>query len=289
MANSYFTGKIHTGLYGADAWQFVQNFIFASHNRYIFGRAWRSSDYMDASLNSENEVIIDVRPADGYYDRYHRHSIFRKASDAKGVLRELAYMIKKYMYYTFGNEYVDIEGDCRGMSKNDYIRTKWTHKNTDVVETLGGPVRETFEYTRFFKNPAHMGHIRPKAEFAVTVAEVNYVYTLFRDFSRNHTNKFSKKIVDRFTSAKFDPLQSEMEACRRQEYQRIYDEFEAKITDATPEFSCSAHTQSAAYLELQSIIKDFKAKQEQVIADLKSQRDAAFKELSDSLSFLTNI
>lgn len=297
MARSYsstfFIGPLRTGLYGATSWQFIQNFINVmgtESGRRALGRSSWSCDYMNARIDTNNEVVIEVTGPKGYYSYHHNKTIFRKSQDPKIVLQEFAYLIKKYMYYVLGRKFKQM-GYVDG--QNAFIRKHWTNKNTDEVETLSRIVNE-YEYEKLLNDTDIVGHghQKPSKDFVVTVADVNYVYTVFRNYARGRkTDKFSRKIVERFNGKKFDPLQSEMEECRRQRIKEIMDEYGEKITNTIPEYSAVTRNgeNSAAYLELQSIIKAFKAKQEKIKEALILERDAAIKEFTDSLSFMTNI
>lgn len=288
-----FIGTLHTGLYGADTWQLIQNFInelSSSRGRSACGRAAWSSEYMTAHLDTSNEVVIEVTGPKGYYSYHHGKSIFCKSSDPKVVLQEFGYLMKRYMYYLIGR---DFNKNQNPEGLNAYIRKRWTNKNTEVVNRLSD-INDEFGYERILKDVdiVGAGHPAPVKDFPVTVADVNYVYTVFRNYSRGKkADKFSGKIKDRFNGKKFDPLQSEMEACRRQRIKEIQDDFAEKINNATPEYSVVTRSgeKSAAYLELQVLINDFKAKQDKIIEQLKAERDAAIAEFAESLSFLSNI
>jgi hypothetical protein len=279
----YFVGDIRTNLYGADAWQFIQTMICEiGEQDQIFGRAGHSAYYMHAHLDNTNEVIITVTPPVGYYDRDHRHTIFRKATDARGVLKEFAHLIRRYMYNKIERDYQNpINSD---KTLREYINSKWNHTNNDVADYLCSKFKaDNYYMRRLYESQLTRGHRRFNSNFKITVAEINYIYTLFRDYRRNHEHKFSEKIVKRFTTDHYNPMMTEMETLRRKEYSRIYDEYEKKIIDQTPERQSNVDIQSSAFNKLQKLICEFKLQQEEVIKQLISERDAKLAELNVDL------
>ena len=279
----YFVGDIHTNLYGADAWQFIQTMICEIGEQcQIFGRSSHSAYYMFAHLDNTNEVIITVEPPVGCYDRDHRFTIFRKATDARGVLKEFAHLIKQYMYNKFKRDYQNPINSDKTLT--EYIRSKWNHTNNDVADYLCSQFKADCYYMRrLYESQLPCSHRRFNSNFKITVAEINYIYTLFRDYLRNREHKFSEKITERFTTDRYNPLMTEMETLRRKEYSRIYDEYEKKIIDQTPERQSNVEIQPSAFIKLQQLIIEFKMQQEEVIKQLISERDAKLAEINTSL------
>lgn len=279
--DDYFYGALHTGLYGAEAWQIIQNILNAIHysTKRSSSIAKCTTYYMAAYIATNNEVIINVSNPRSELCC----TIFKNSSNPDVILQELAKLIKQYMYSMLNREYI-VNPAITGRTK--YIQNNWNATNTTKVTKLSGIIAK-YRYTQVMSdlldcNINMSGHPEPAEQFDVSFADVFYVYTVFRKYNNDkRLAKFDKNIINRFSKQKLNPLQAEMELCRRQQIKEICDEYERKIYD-----ELAQHSDSTAYRKYQKLVGMFYAKQQRIIEGLEQERDNKLKELNENFNYL---
>lgn len=119
----------------------------------------------------------------------------------------------------------------------------------------------------------------------VTIADLYFIYEKLIGRLEKSTNKYDSAVTKRLLGEKRDVISTEAEIARRAEVERINAEYKEKIRNATPTYNYG-RTTSAAYLELERIINEFKARCKDNVAALEKERDEKLAEVNAVMSFM---
>lgn len=283
------TDVIHTDLYGNDTYQFFRNFLASIRRNCWFGRNRLISHHIRVNVTETGEIVFELYTENGYRSARFDYTFLNNSKYRTRVefLNKIAFMLKDMItqHLIWCEEY-----------RHRTERFELDHTSDVAVPFLSGvqfkfkteadfeDVRSEAVENRFVNNAIINKTAKINESFNVTIADVTYIYTALRTFSKNRMRKFSSALAERWTGTRRDPMQIEMEKLRREQREEIISKYTSMIDDCTPEHRWSSATQSAAYLELQQMIKDFKLKKMEEIAALKDERDMKLAELDNTLS-----
>lgn len=247
---------IYTGLYGAQAWQLLQNFMF--HIAYA-GKSSKESNMAANScvyMSETNEIVLRTSK---------QFRLFKECNTHKDIIKVFRDTL-----------YNDIVGSMP-------VYNRLPNDSNMKISFLCGLGGLSFLYDNsFFVNDEFRLHSRPLPNFLVTVADVKYVLALLDGDVNN--NLYRLETVKRFTSDKRNFIQAEMVKCLQEEYTNIYNRYQKDIDNRS-----LSNNNSEASKELRNIINTYKQDNANIIAGIIQRRDDELRNITETINtILTN-
>lgn len=264
---------IPTGMYADDTAEILKavqyELCFAHKVAYYFKT--RGAPALEIVRAPDGEVCFEVVVGEvgwgktyRFWNKYLRESFYTKqpiASEVKNVKEQIGWQIKNLAKDFLERQiYTLTEEADRERAEKDWNRQSGVNVN------------------KFLKKLA-------KPDINVTIADLYFIYEKLIGRLEKSTRKYDSAVVRRLVGEKRDPITTEAEIARREEVKRIKAEYAAKIADATPKYGYGKDA-SAAYLELERIIAEFKDKCKQRVVELEKERDEKLAEVNAAMCFL---
>lgn len=274
---------IPTGMYSNDAGKILNAICAAMKSSFYVQGNFRNVGLRAISFERapDNEIFLKLTIGDGWgrTGRFWKRIVVKsfyytddrvEPSEANAVLGKLGMNIKLLAH---GLAVRDM--DAKGKLNRADDAATWRDRvnkyfNKHIWHRNGG-----FNVKKFWSD--ELIDETGIKDMKITIGDLYFIYEKLTGRLGKNIKHYDNAVVFRLIGMPLDPISTELERARREEIDRITEEYAAKIDARTPVYNYEKS--SPAYYELQKLIENFNAKCAAECEALRKERDAKLAEV----------